>query len=1009
MSVLSPTEVIPAALQTEKNKPHFLLPQLWIARVALFMERLAWNNRDNLKKLGIDINKLPYWKRYQLLKSERRGLPTNEKGSWESTFFIIGKDEESVVKARHTFAGSMIWEMTKGFVGDKAVLSQDLEIKTGAEGKVSECLPKLTKREWPMTVRILKQGIDGKPVGFVDMVFENKGENPFLDIEWDKITLNDETYIESLRGNATISQTRSLDDWYVEGNVSDKYGSFYRPDIVIGQNIDDFVVHQMTSDRRPLLTIGLEKIEGRVGGVTIGTQNHLPFNGMDMMGMTKNVLDPNMRDSAFEAAVKNSLLLELVDQSGECEDLEKYKKNWNDHRPKTRGVFSFLAKRYRAKDETGLDQRTQIEYFLTFGSFEEQVMAQLANLVDAQKVAHSRELPKDLAKWLVEIPKKIKKLGKHKISGITLLNIAMYMSEYEAQGFAIGPNMMDAIRGELGYESVGSRLLERTDKAKRVVGGDINIEKVHKYTEQLRAISRVRDTVIGTSDIKRQKEDLEKFIKLSNIPRDAQDVIAQSYALEILDQYKIELVAAKRKPSISEWEQEEGLVPEGGLLKLLYKQTHYFTALRELCLKEESFDLETLSEWSANLLNLADPIDHFGLTRGEMIAIIENVSRDYFESEITVLENGVDWGSKERSVILNRLEIVERILGDRAISKFEKEGIKYLVMHRERVLKTLDEIGVLGTTEELTEQVGLIADIAREIELDPAKAVSSVKDRLGVMAGLEKAGLLGAAGLIADSRPMQNASKMVVKCPPGFEVVFQTALAGSHTTVGVGQVNNTLSRKEALDNPMEAFEVVLPYIRANPDIGRELVMYMERTQAKNIEVELVRRMLEGEEYRTFADHYHKGEKGGIGSEIWGEEYILRKKAAAINMMNRMKLQRESRILIKHFNALLLHAISSGTLLTQDGPRLLKELMGGGYRRMWETMNEYKLANIQTNLAQIALVLGFYIKANGNDPTDDEMLLSLREIQKRELERQNKMMIEMKKAFTVGGEGELIWE
>ena len=150
-----------------ENRPHPLVPQPYLAEWALTAETWARGHREDLKKIGIELSKLPYWKRYELQANEVKGLLSKEKGSWLTNFLFSVKGEAEVQTAQSRFASGMMWEMTKNLVGDKATLCVDLVSKSGKKGEVE---PKVGKREWPMIVRILKRGLDGMPVSFVDMV-----------------------------------------------------------------------------------------------------------------------------------------------------------------------------------------------------------------------------------------------------------------------------------------------------------------------------------------------------------------------------------------------------------------------------------------------------------------------------------------------------------------------------------------------------------------------------------------------------------------------------------------------------------------------------------------------------------------------------------------------------------------------------------------------------------------------------------------------------------------------
>ena len=358
MNLIRDTDTIPSELQARENRPHFLIPQPWMANAALFVESWTRNHRKDLEKIGFKFDDLPYWKKYQLQDNEiRHGLPTYKAGEWKNSFLFNTHNDAEAELAQQLFASGMIWEMTKNLVGDRASLAIGLETKINQHGEVIECEPKVTRREWPMTVRVLKQGIDGKPVSFVDIVVERQDENPLNGIEWKRITNNDELYIKQISEKYKVSQARSLDDWYIEGIRQDKYGEYYRPDILVACNSDSFRLDQMSADRRPLLTIGLEQVNRTTTGVTVGVQTHLPFNGMDMMGMKQKKGYIKSRDAAFEAVVKDQRLSELIDGSDAGKaNLAEYRQAWDTNRPKKVGLSSFLATRFAKKNQkVGVD------------------------------------------------------------------------------------------------------------------------------------------------------------------------------------------------------------------------------------------------------------------------------------------------------------------------------------------------------------------------------------------------------------------------------------------------------------------------------------------------------------------------------------------------------------------------------------------------------------------------------------------------------------------------------
>lgn len=1003
MVVHSGNRPIPPELQAPESRPSFLVPQPWLAQLALVVESWTRRHSEDLKKIGIEISGLPYWRRYELQDNEvKHGLLTKEKGSWLSNFLFCVKNEEDAQVAQRRFASGMMWEMTKNLVGEKASLSVDLVQKNRRKRSVGEREPGIGKREWPMTVRVLKRGVDGMPVSFVDMVFERGDNNPFTEIEWQRIVENDEIYIKSLGEKITISQTRSLDDWYVEGSRNDKFGTYYRPDIVVGHNLGNFRVDQMSSDRRPLLTIGLEQNKGSVTGVTVGVQTHLPFNGMDMMGMIKEEKKPYSRDAAFEAVVQDPKILSMIDGSREGKTkLQEYRREWEERTPKSVGFNTFLAKRYAAPDPNFADERTKIEQLLAHTSFEEKVMAEFSRLTDAQKVVESLKLPEDLSECLIELPKKIKEVSGEKVAGIMFLSLATYLTDHEAQGFAVGPEAMYAIMGELGYASVASAALNRVEAARTIIGDEGKIATANAHFNKMRAVEIIKRVVGRDKRPEILAKRLENLVATNINDRDEARVLARKYASEILGQYMGEL------DSVNDYlEHANGLVLEeddpvfdvGGLMLQLDSQNRYLGPLVEELTKKNP-DISGVKLASDNLLNLCDGDFGFSLSREEMVDTIERISRSNYAGELRVTENGVDWGTIDPIILSERIDRLRRAIVNVTYDKYRREGLQWLISQKEAEVKAVDTMEVARLTDELTKQVGFVTEVAKDVSLNPANAVSSMQVRLGVMKTLEFLGLYGAAGLVADSRPQENASKIVVRAPDGFELIFETALDANHTTVGVGQVNETISRKEASDNPRAIMEVVLPYLRANPELGRELRKYLEREGASERDINLIHEMLNGEDYICFTDRYRSGtdlETDRI--ELWGEGYIARKNRGARNARYRRKQQHEARIFMRHMNGMM-QKIESGTyMIDHEVQEELNWFRKGGFSQIWSETNRYKLEAIRANLSQLALIFGLYVKGRSSSEANEQMLLQIRGIQEREMQRIRGLKTRLKQVY-----------
>lgn len=964
---------------------------------------------ENLKKIGlIKGESVPNWIKYILTKAEwNHGLATAEKGEWSCDFVFKAKSEDKMPLLKQKFATSMMWQMTKNINGDNNNLVVKLEYVRRKNGEIKNINPVPGSREWPIYVRVLKSGNDGKPVAFVDVKVDKSSDvdqNPYDQIDWQRIIGNDEQYIEGLSG--IVGEQRGLEDWYQESMDDNKYGQFFRPDIVIGNNTQDFSVNNMSADRRSLLSIGFDENLDSMSGVKVSSVTHLPYVGKHMLGQAPTEKNPSLSISAYEATINDPDIQDLLDDKN-SNDLENYVQ-WR--RYSDENVYpmqSFLSTRFAS---TKPDERVQIETMLRYGSFENKVMAKFAALVDTHKMAVGKTIAPDLAKELKAMPKKLKAEGKA-IAGILFFNFAIFLQGFRSQGYAISPNDESKL---LAYGSISNGPLRRIQRAMTLMKGAKNEARTFEKLDEMAVIADCRklvDDKIDSGDALYTLFQQYATINFDNLTR--VEAVRAALIEDTYETYRSDMDFVKNGLTITDNQMlasiksfhdnygntttkevevvNPSIAVRCNLADFLSYQESIFTELKDMTVGGGDLSVEEqddFSSFSAEIMHLGDLRKNFPLTSYDINSVLNEIKSSL---NIDVADAHIDWKTTNKVDLSSKIDVIRERLRTRVIERYKKDGVKYLLSEAERESVEMDSQNIGPIYNDLLSKSLSASEIVNELMKHPNRSVVDISVRLGLLRVFEKFGESGATQIIASVRPDDNASKLVTKDRPGVAALFETALGATRTTRGFAQENDRFTLKESIDNPRNMLDVIVPLLRGDRDLSAVFRSYLLRCKVDDHTMELFKRVVFDDEFACFADETIKDEYITDQARLWGSKYEEKLAAGALSAKERTAQLREATILFDHFSGFLEES-NKGSILIDDGTTYkLKEFMHGGFAKKWDRVNEFRMQAIHTELARVLLLFAM-------SPGDDAKRLELRTIYRREKAILQNMHISLRELF-----------
>lgn len=919
-----------------------------IARGALTVEEWLHELR---KKLGVKEADASRWIDYILNDEElREGLATPE-GSWQlGAAFTAAESEVS------STANTLVSEiMKKLFVDGESKKAIRLNLDVEQEGKADWLRPKAVERGYPLFVRVVRNGVDGRPTSFIDLRCDNSMS--FDNVDWNAL----------VDGNAAqglqASEERYVDQWFFEGDRPDGASAFAAPDIVVGRSTSLFnLPEEIRVDKRVMTVLNITELDSvSVGAVSVCLPTHLPFDGMEVMQAIAGSVDSMVSRGLLQATDKEHAK-DLLEKSGLF-------------RARVIPLSSFFSSQLDDLDD-GSSERAIVARQLERDFLGDLVMRQFAELFDVWHAEIEGEIPEELLSEIITLSKEMRSRFGMKIRVSLLLALANFLVDWSAPGLPLPPSEGG---GRLAIAPIGSGVLKQFYQIRDVLA-DNSIELDEFLAELMMweglygEVRGLASSALAVEAIKNYKWKDDWLVVESEkrgsyyLMSDAivrgyikEDVSMMSRVLEVLSKpvaYEYDEVIigdAEKNDGVREPHRIGGLLLQIDLMMYdLYREVTSEQFIKTDLLSQK-LKIKALLN---NLEELKNPQFCFPLTDADFRIAMQN-------AELVSGVAGTVW-EEDRDKMLQKIYALRRELMRQAIAAYQERGVAHQVKRQRDLFQKKDAANFNQYMTAVTTQLNKVGVGMSGIETNARTAPSAVQARLGPLAALESWGTnTGAGEVTASARPQDQISNMVVpkNIKDYLQMFFHTALA-RRTNVGVGIVDNQLAMKESVMQPNLILPLVLTALRAS-QTGEILLQYAEQHHGDDGLVEVVRKMIRSDEYLSLIDT--DGEAGGqavMYGKIWSRQHEDRLVAAATNAARRKELENEARVFLQVFTDFI-----QDVMRDQNADLNLKNTVAKfvevGLEHIWKSMMEYKLASYNLELANLTFIFRSWLNPGQN--------------------------------------------